>query len=550
MVSPQRSIAVAALLANCLYSPGWAQPPAAPPADANVQLNFPQAIEIQNLVDYVSQRLNIKILYDEQIANKQITIKAPTEIPASSLLSVLESALRMKGLLLVDADAPGWKRIVQAEQLPNVATRTKSDQVLEQLEGTAPVTQAFLLKHADVQKVDQLIKPFLSDPGANSIAVPESGLLVVTDYASNMVKVAQWIEFIDRPRVDVVLEFLPLIHVEAASLATQLTALLTAKAKAEGRPAGAPTIEIAHDVRTNQLILLGERSEVQATRRIITSLDVPLEVSANTYSFENVSAGRIDELVKNLLDPVIADRLYRSTRMGFSSFGLREVDPITGALAIIPGLGFNGTLVDPDVADVVLRALTNHRRSRVLSAPRILVNDNAEGQLSSGAEVPFTSINASNTVATTSFAGFAKAGTTITVTPHISDDDHLQLDFVVTLNTFTGSGGDGVPPPRQTDEVRSQVTIPDGHTVIVGGLNRRGQTWEFTSLPFVDHVPLLRYLGGSETKGQSNSSMFIFLRPVVLRDDKFRDLKYVSQRDVECAGECPDFPTSAPIWLP
>jgi type II secretory pathway component GspD/PulD (secretin) len=236
--------------------------------------------------------------------------------------------------------------------------------------------------------------------------------------------------------------------------------------------------------------------------------------------------------------------------LSFSSFGLSEVDPITGALSIIPGLGFNGTLVDPEVADVVLRALTDHHRSRVTSAPRILVNDNAEGELSSVAEVPFTSLNASNTVATTSFAGFAEAGTTITVTPRISDDNHLQLDFAITLNTFTGAGSEGVPPPRQTDEVRSQVTIPDGHTVIVGGLNRTGNSWDFTSFPFIDQIPLLRYLGGNESKNKNSTSMFVFIRPIILRDDKFQDLKYISAKEIRCAGECPDYPTSEPVWIP
>ncbi|MCA9198326.1 MAG: hypothetical protein KDA87_12340, partial [Planctomycetales bacterium] len=66
------------------------------------------------------------------------------------------------------------------------------------------------------------------------------------------------------------------------------------------------------------------------------------------------------------------DRDGSRRTLTFSSFGLSEVDPVSGALSIIPGLGFNGTLVDPDVADVVVRALTDHSRSRVTSAPRIL----------------------------------------------------------------------------------------------------------------------------------------------------------------------------------
>ena len=40
----------------------------------------------------------------------------------------------------------------------------------------------------------------------------------------------------------------------------------------------------------------------------------------------------------------------------FSSFGLSTVSAATGALALNPGTGFNGALVEPAVANVVLQA--------------------------------------------------------------------------------------------------------------------------------------------------------------------------------------------------
>jgi len=101
----------------------------------------------------------------------------------------------------------------------------------------------------------------------------------------------------------------------------------------------------------------------------------------------------------------------------------------------------------------------------------------------------FTSINASQTVATTSFAGFADAGTTITATPRISDDNHLQLDFAITLNSFTGTPANGVPPSRQTEQVTSQITIPDGYTVIVGGLNRHNTSSDYQGVPGLEKIP-------------------------------------------------------------
>lgn len=240
------------------------------------------------------------------------------------------------------------------------------------------------------------------------------------------------------------------------------------------------------------------------------------------------------------------DRSGSRRSFAFTSFGFSQVDPVSGALQIAPGVGFNGTLVDPSTADVVIRALSTHRRARVLSSPRILVNDNAEGELTSVLEIPFTSVNASQTVATTSFAGFAEAGTTIAVTPTISDDDYLQMDYVVTLNAFTGAGANGVPPPRQTNEVRSRVTVPDGYTVIVGGLTSKNDTSSYRGLPVIEKIPVLRDLTGTTSTTASQTSLFVFLRPVILRDDKFKDLKYVSDESVQQAclpGEFPATPS-------
>jgi general secretion pathway protein D len=238
------------------------------------------------------------------------------------------------------------------------------------------------------------------------------------------------------------------------------------------------------------------------------------------------------------------DRLF-----AFNSYGLSDVDPVTGSLQILPGIGFNGTLVDPSTADVVVRAIANHRRARILSTPRVLVNDNAEGQLTSVLEVPFTSVNASQTVATTSFAGFAEAGTTITATPTISDDNYLQLEYTVTLNSFSGGGSEGVPPPRQTNEVRSRVTVPDGYTVIVGGLVSKNGSFEVNSIPWVENIPILRNLASLRTQSDSETSLFVFLKPVILREDKFKDLKFYSEIDLKKSELHSNFPVSRPLTI-
>jgi general secretion pathway protein D len=301
--------------------------------------------------------------------------------------------------------------------------------------------------------------------------------------------------------------------------------------------------QITIDEGTNTLIVVAD-PEVQALyAQLIQRLDVRRPQVMVEAHIVNITG--TDDL--NLgVEISGGDREGDSKLFSFTSFGLSEVDPTNGSLKIIPGAGFNGTLIDPKTADIVIKALASHSRSRVISSPKIVVDDNANGLLSSVAEEPFASVNATNTVSTTSFGGFAQAGTTINVTPHISEADYLNLEFDILVNSFTGAGASGLPPPRNTDQVVSTVTIPDGYTVIVGGLNRKRVSSEIKGLPFIERIPVLRRLASSESNSSSEGMIFVFLRPTILRDDQFRDLIYLSSEDIPKAQIEGDFPCSSP----
>ena len=135
------------VIGHCLVCVALAQErPQGERAAGEVTLNFPDSVPIKTLADYVSQRLNINILYDEQIGAKKVTIKAPAAIPADSLLGLLESALKMNGLALTDADQPGWKRIVQVQNLTAISLPPGADE--EKLGPSSAVTRVFFLRHA------------------------------------------------------------------------------------------------------------------------------------------------------------------------------------------------------------------------------------------------------------------------------------------------------------------------------------------------------------------------------------------------------------------
>ncbi len=234
-----------------------------------------------------------------------------------------------------------------------------------------------------------------------------------------------------------------------------------------------------------------------------------------------------------------------------SEFGISTTDLTTGQRVLTPGVGGTGVLFNPMQTPIILRALATHGKSKVISMPRIVVMDNSTGTLRSVDEAPFTSVNASDTVATTSFAGFESAGTTLTVTPHIADGDPVLLDYSLNFSNFTGSAsGPTAPPPRTTNSFSSTVQVPDGYTVVVGGLEIENEADSISEIPLLGRIPLLGYLFQSNSASRTSSRVFAFIRPVILRDDQFEDLKYISQAELEAAGiESGDFPPDQAMWM-
>ena len=199
-------------------------------------------------------------------------------------------------------------------------------------------------------------------------------------------------------------------------------------------PGGA---RVSADVATNSLIVYAPANVQPLYEKLIKSLDqrrpqVMIEA-------EIVAVDTTDDFSLGV-EVSIGDRLGSRQLYRFTSFGLSQVNPANGMLTPIPSLGFNGVLLDPEIADVIVQALSTHTRSRVLASPKILVNDNQTGTLESVSSVPFLSLNTVNNIGSESLGGDQQAGTIITVTPHINEDDHLQLEFEVEFSTFTGQG--------------------------------------------------------------------------------------------------------------
>ena len=612
--------AVGAVFVGVARSPGWT--PAAFPATApTIALNFADAVEVKALVDYVSDRTGLNVLYDDDLLKRKgtITVRSPDKLTVAGLPDFLNDVLRAKGLALVsDGGRAGWYRVVETTAGGG-----------EPAAARGPTTMAVVpLKSAEGARLAPQVKQLVgvglglgrSSDAATGFDVSFDGRtnqLIVVGPPEAVEQAKRLVELVDVPvpagKND--LQFYKLTNATAADVldtirdlegkagstrprptAVKPNDVSSAAAPSGGsataaqgvRPAGAtnntggpsagngasnvtparPAFEsgpgttadvqptspaeagklgsesVTADTNTNTIIVRGGPDVQAFYAKLIRTLDkrrpqVLLEATVVT----------LDTAHNFSLGVELSAHSNGATRvLGFSQFGLSDVNVTTGALTPNAATGGTVAVLGTGVANAVVQALVTDTHARVQSSPRVLVNDNATGLLTSIAEQPFTSVNASTTVATTSFGGYADAGTTISLTPHISEGDYLQLEYSVELSNFTGLGdaATGSPPPRQTARVESTVTIPDGSTIIIGGLHQKTYTEAVNAIPILGQIPVLRLLFSSRGTQSDESALFVFLRPTILRDDEFTDLKNLTEPDLKAAGLPGNYPASRP----
>lgn len=308
----------------------------------------------------------------------------------------------------------------------------------------------------------------------------------------------------------------------------------------------APPITFTADNATNTLLAMGEPRLLEQLESLIKQLDVRQpQVMLEVLLVSLTDSQTLDlglELEKLDLDGDIQWRLS-------SLFGLSSR---SGAGQVTAG-GAGGTAVvlRPGDFSVVLRALQTLNKGRSLSMPMVLVTNNEQATLDSTLEQPFASTTSpSNSNSTTSFGGSLPAGTQISIKPQIADADQLTLDYQLSLSSFSGAAASpNLPPPRQQNRVQSIATIPDGHVVVVGGIELQTDGKASSQVPLLGDLPVIGEAFKTRSKNTSKQRFYVFIRANVLRERGFEDLKYMSEVRTQETGVDDGWPKVEPGWI-
>lgn len=282
---------------------------------------------------------------------------------------------------------------------------------------------------------------------------------------------------------------------------------------------------VSVDERTNTLLIKDTATSIESVRRMIENLDIP------------VKQVKIESRMVTVRDNVQEDL---GIRWGFSD--QQNSDGVSGTLegannianGIIPALSDRlnvnlpianpagsigihvAKLADGTLIDLELSALEQENKAEIIASPSITTANQKEARIEQGTEIPY--VQAASSGATT--VEFKKAVLSLEVTPQITPDDKIILDLVITQDTR----GDTVQTPTgpavaiDTQEIRTQVLVDNGQTIVLGGIYQQQIVSNTKKVPLLGDIPYLGYLFQSNSEFNEKKELLIFVTPKILND--------------------------------
>lgn len=303
-------------------------------------------------------------------------------------------------------------------------------------------------------------------------------------------------------------------------------------------------IKILADGRINAVMVMASPGDLAAIKDIIAEMDVPVaQVLIETVV---LSVGLSDEITTGVqwVKRISGGNKYKDSYGGGGMPEGASSSPanlfnlatnLTSALgAISGGSQYFGT-IDKLNLDFLIRATESDSRTKVLTSPILMTQDNKEATIEN-TELAYLYNGMKYMGSSYSGSDYQpdikqeEIGLTITVTPRINPDGTVVLEFEETFQNLgvpqevPGSGVDGASsrwPSPVTRKLSGSISVNNGQTVILGGLVTQTKTESEGGIPFLKNIPFIgKYLFGYTSFEDERNELLVFLTPYVFNDSE------------------------------
>jgi type IV pilus assembly protein PilQ len=279
------------------------------------------------------------------------------------------------------------------------------------------------------------------------------------------------------------------------------------------------------DARTNTILIRDTLESIDEARRVINALDIPVKQVLIESRMVTVRDNVDEQLgVRWGFTGASGDNSVSGSLIGADTAGQGSVPDIGDRLNVnLPvssaagSIGFQiANLLDGNILDLELSALEAENKGEIIASPRITVANQQEAYIEQGTEIPF--VQATSSGATS--VEFKKAVLSLKVTPHITPDNRIILNLVVTQDTRgdTVSTSTGPAVAIDTQEISTQVLVENGETIVLGGIFQQVSTNDVSKVPLLGDIPYFGNLFKTTSTIEQKRELLIFVTPKIIEE--------------------------------
>lgn len=312
--------------------------------------------------------------------------------------------------------------------------------------------------------------------------------------------------------------------------------------------------KVMADVRTSQLVLSATEKELDAAEKLVERLDSQtkqvlieaklIETTMNPRTVKGIDwSGTLGAQEVRFGNNVSGgeggrysmERSYttNSALGGFdilTKFGANNTLASPGLLIdTARGLNPSTAFLDADGLSATLSFLNQSSDAKVIATPRAVTLDNESADLSVTRAYPIFK----NTAGTQGSPGgsevtYTNLGTILKVTPRISANNFVNLrvspevSSVFDTVTKTVAGTVNQADIYDIRKMETQVLIPSGNTLVLGGLVRDNTKKSSTKVPILGDIPVLGLLFRQDGKSRDQANLMIFITPSIVQEADFQ----------------------------
>lgn len=313
-------------------------------------------------------------------------------------------------------------------------------------------------------------------------------------------------------------ELIQVNYAKAADMATLLKSKDNSLLGARG--------SVSVDNRTNSLWVQDTPDKLKEIKDFIKKLDVPVRQVLIEARIVNIDKSYEEDIgvrwgVSNTSD---LSGTFRGASQIANGTAPSAVTPITDRLNVnLPASPTDSSLQPASFAialakigqnaflDLELSALEVEGHAKIVSSPRLVTSNQQPALIQQGSEIPYQEATSSGATA----VAFKEAVLALRVTPQITPDNRLILKIQVNQDKPSGQTFGGVPS-IDTREIRTQVLVDNGQTIVLGGIYEQTDQTKVVRVPFLGTLPVIGYFFRSKQVVSDRTELLIFITPKIV----------------------------------